>query len=286
MTLALIFMALFPFYVSSLLFRAFERTRGFGLGTKIDPRPALNGPVDIHPALQDVRQLKEFQPPEPGLLDELLKLPIFRQLGQQLELWLKQFINELGRLFSKLAPLGMQHLPENIRSTFNGLIGFILVLMALYALYIILGWLRSLQENRFRKIANQSRIFEELSLINSAHHYQQALEYSKAGQYAEAVRQLYVATLCLLDEAKIVPYQTARSNGEYIDTLSRYSLTGLMVEKARTLSLKENFEHLSRCFESFRYGGYPVSEPQFVSSQAAYQAFELVTVEVKAQQHD
>jgi hypothetical protein len=224
--------------------------------------------IDVHRALDAVRAMKEFQPPQPSWLDELLKLPWIKQLQQSAGHWLDEAMKALKHLLSQIHPIGISHLSSNIRDVFSGFIGFLLVLLALYALYIILGWLVHLTEKRKPKPPAEARRFEETVLIDSDYHYRQAQEAARQNHYPEALRQLYMGTLCLLDEQAVVPYAVTRSNLEYLRSLELAKLQ----QSDRKPELRSAFAELARQFEAAYYGKQPVDAGQFEATQAQYKA--------------
>ncbi|WP_303673874.1 DUF4129 domain-containing protein [Vampirovibrio chlorellavorus] len=221
--------------------------------------------LDIHPALEEVRRLPEFQPPPPSPLDALLKQPWFQKLydaaGQALEAALKGIVNFLG----KAQPHWMPDLPQNIRDLFSIFISFILVLAGLYGVYLLLTLLIRWQEGR--QISNQKaadRFFEESLLTTSEHHYRNAFQAAQNGDYQNAIRELYMASLCLLDEKSVVPYESARTNLEYQRQLSA---------QARE-DLKQDFHAMAQTFEGIRYGKQHAGAAQFQSSHTRFEALQ------------
>jgi hypothetical protein len=234
--------------------------------------------VDIHRALNEVRQMREFQPPQPSLLDEMLKQPLFKELGSRLDHLITQALQSIKHLLSQIRPSGLSHLPENIRDIASGFIGFILVLMCLYAFYILLGWLLRLRESKAQQPASTARLFEEALLIDSAHHYQKAQEAARFQQYEDALRQLYMATLCLLDEQNLVPYTVTRSNLEYLQSLEQARLAYTADTPASAKQLKAAFQDLAQRFEAACYGNQPVNASQFEQSQASYAHIQALAI--------
>lgn len=229
------------------------------------PLPAFNGePVDIHSALEEVRRMKEFQPPQPSPFEDLLKQPWIKKLFHDFGESLDRVLKGIGDLLGQVRPEGMPHLPQNIRDIFSGFIGFILVLVGLYAFYLLLTlflrWKAVKTDNKSENV----RLFEQTQLINSAHHYQQANQAASGGNYEAGIRELYMATLCLLDENALIPYEVTRTNLEYQRSLA---------EKART-DLKSIFFQLAQRFEAIRYGNQPAGAEHFKKSHQDYWNFQ------------
>ena len=233
--------------------------------------PPYMAPVDLHHSLEEVRRMPEFQPPRPGLLDELLKQPWLKNLSQQIDHQLDSLLRQLAHFLSRLQPPGAAHLPENIREVFSLFVGFLIVMVSLYALYIVLGWLLRIKESRRPQPPPETRLFEQAQLVDSGFHYQQARQAAENSQYEEAIRQLYMATLCLLDEQAVAPYEAARSNLEYIALLAQSPST-------HQQDLKLAFGRLASRFESSRYGGKSINQTQFEQGALDYEQIQQQTV--------
>jgi hypothetical protein len=221
--------------------------------------------IDIHPALDEVRKLKEFQPVQPSPLDEWLKhQPWLKQITKTFGDILGQFFDGIKHLFGNFHPEGLPHLPQNIRDIFSGLSGFLIALVGLYAFYLFLTFLLQWQERKKSEQPTPARVFEETSLINSQHHYQQAQQAARNHQYAEGIRELYLATLCLLDEKALVPYTVTRTNLEY-----QAQLHETVNPKAET-----SFTQLAQKFEAMRYGQQEAGSAHFETSDQAFQSLQ------------
>jgi hypothetical protein len=57
--------------------------------------------------------------------------------------------------------------------------------------------------------------------LPASHWLQQALRYQQQGNYAEACRALYLATLQQLHEAQTIPQQHSRTDGEYLKLVNQ-----------------------------------------------------------------
>jgi len=241
---------------------------GSGLASTAAPGGELYQPVDIHQALEEVRRMPEFQPPQPSWLDELWKQPWVKQIGQTLEKVFQQFSQVLKGLFSHFNAFNFSHLPDSIRDIFSGFVGFLLVLACLFALYTVLGWLVRLKEKKTNDAQAPPRLLERELLINSEHHYRQARLHAEKQEYDAGLQQLYMATLCLLDERKIAPFEATRTNAEYAALLGK---TQLLLNESGNEALKRYFIRMARQFESMRYGLRSTSPGQFETSCTDYQ---------------
>jgi hypothetical protein len=224
--------------------------------------------IDIHRATDEVRHMQEFQPPQPNWLEEWLKQPWIKHLQQSIGHWLEQGLNALKHLLGQIRPIGVNHLSTHIRDVFSGFIGFLIVLLALYAFYIILGWVVRLRERKAPKPPSPARRFEETLLIHSEHHYRLAQQAAQQQHYPEALRQLYMATLCLLDEQAVVPYTVTRSNLEYLQSLETAA------QQRDGHELRAAFAELAKRFEAAHYGNQPVDAHLFQASQGHYQTIQ------------
>jgi hypothetical protein len=229
-------------------------------------------PVDMHRALNDVQQMPEFQPAKPSWLDELWKQPLIKKFGHQIGQVIHQALRQVMLWLSKLKPTGLSHLPENIRDIFSGFVGFILVLVGLFALYVLLGWLLRLKEKAFAQTTAPTRLLENVLLVSSTHHYGQAQAAAEASDYETALKQLYMATLCMLDERKVAPYEATRTNLEYSALLGQ----GQGASELGDITLKQSFERMARRFESVCFGLRHISPGQFEQSRSEYQRMQTL----------
>jgi hypothetical protein len=236
-----------------------------------DAGSAFYQPVDIHRALNEVREMPEFQPAKPSWLEELGKHPWFKTLSHQVGDALHHVFKAIADVFSHLKPPGLSHLPENIRDIFSGLIGFILVLVGLFAVYLFLGWLLRLKEKKAPPPPPQARLLEQVVLVSSSHHYQQAQLESEKGDFEAALRHLYMAALCLLDEQKVAPYEATRTNLEYQALLAETAGAAGGLQGHGKNSVKNCFARLARQFEAVRYGMLPVSREQLGHTRLDYE---------------
>lgn len=220
-------------------------------------------PPDMHPALEEVRRLKEFQPPTPSPLEEWLKQnPWIKQLTKTFGDTFEQLINSLKKLLGSLHPEGIPSLPQNIRDIFSGLSGFLIALVGLYAFYLLLTFLLHFQEKKKNALPLPIRVFEETLLVNSDHHFRQSMEAAQENLYDRGIRELYLATLCLLDESRLVPYTAARTNQEY----------GQQIQESAKPNTLVNFITVASKFEMTHYGGRAANATLFSTSQKAFQS--------------
>lgn len=219
-----------------------------------------SSPVNLQSALDEIRYMKEFQPPQANPLENLLEQPSLKELGQKISHAFTTLLDALARLLSKAHVPKAYHLPEAIKDIFSGFIGFMLVLAGLFTLYLLLGWILRLTDRAEQAKKKEIRIFDDTLLTDSAQHAKDAQRYAQEGNYTEGIRQWYLALLCLLDETQVVPFSKTRSNLEYRDLMlaSPDQWSGL-------------FEHLAHQFERVRYGQVPGEKSQFQQCQHWYE---------------
>jgi hypothetical protein len=224
--------------------------------------PAADGLVDIHPALEQVRRMPEFQPPPPGWLDHLEKWPWVQALSRQVEDLLQTLTNALAQWLSQLSlPGGAAQLPVHIREAFQALLAFLLLIAALYVVYVLSGLLLRGMDGWSRRRRPDERTAHSLS---SSACLAQARHWAEQGRYDEAIRQLYLAALSLLDERKLVPFEESRSDREYRAALSRRPGWN------DGSSALPPFARLADAFEAVRYGQKPGALPIFQRCEESY----------------
>lgn len=225
---------------------------------------AATQPVNLRPALEEVRRMSEFQPPQPAWTDEIFRHPLVRSILDAIDKGFDQLAKSLYKALNNLKAPGLEHLPENIRDIFNGFLLFCIVLLLLYALYLLLSLLLRLQRERKEKPPAAANARKERP-VSSAHHHARAEEAARSGHYDLALRELYVATLCLLDERAVAPYAETATSGEYLGRLSHK-----IRSESRLQPILSPFERLSWVFETSRYGLQPVSAGTFSAGEADF----------------
>ena len=233
-------------------------------------------PVDIHRALNDIRQMPEFQTSKPSWLEEFWKRPEIHKFTHQIGDLLHQALKSMLGWLAHVQPPGLSHLPENIRWIFSVFVAFVLVLCALFGLYLFLGWLLK-HRDRLSIHANASlQKSEQIQPLNSRHHTREAKQAADEARYELALQHLYMASLCLLDEHKIAPFEANRTNLEYLALLekSRLSSTGVSSALAEQSQLPTCFRMISNQFEAVRYGLRPLQVGQYAQSLSSYEALQ------------
>ncbi len=238
--------------------------------------PSHARPVNIEPALNEVRNMPEFQPEQPGLLDAFMKHPLVKQTMDKLQAGIDGLMSWIQDLFARIDPgiAGRDEIPEFIFMVLTYVFWAVVIFFALVIFYLLLTILkRHLEEKAPGSMqAVPLKKFDEELLITAAHHQREAKKQARAAHYEEAVRQMYLALLCLLDETRLVPFEATRSNREYLKTLNKYSSS----------QLSTAFQELARLFESTRYGHLSVDAAGFEHYQAQYQDFVQASDQVGA----
>jgi len=222
--------------------------------------------VDVHTALQHVQQLAEFQPPKPSpvqsWLEELMRHPSVTNLQEWMNSIWRQFWDKIGELLGRIAPSLAEklHLPPMMVKIFSWTICTLLALIAMVGLYYLLGWLKRQLAPKVRDPVIEKR-FEESLLISRQHHAQEARCLAKKGQLDLAVRELYLAALCVLDETGMARFEASRTNDEYRQLLRPQAIGASAIPP---------FQAIAGTFEASRYGHQPLAEEDFDKSVTAF----------------
>jgi hypothetical protein len=107
--------------------------------------------------------------------------------------------------------------------------------------------------------------------VNPATLWQEADHLAQQGKFLEAVRRLYLAVLSMLHRARVIRYETTRTNGEYIREARQAS--------EAPVGLHAPFGQLTRLFDQKWYGDRACDENEFGACRALA---EEVRAEVKA----
>jgi hypothetical protein len=249
---------------------------GAGLSANSPGGAEFYQPVDIHRALNDIRQMPEFQTGKPNWLEEFWKRPEIHKFTHQMGDLLHQTLKALLGWLAHVQPPGLSHLPENIRWIFSVFVAFVLVLCALFGLYLFLGWLLKRRDKLSIPANANPQLSEQVQPLNSRHHTREAKRAADEARYELALQHLYMASLCLLDEHKIAPFEANRTNLEYLALLEKSKLTstGVSSALAEQPKLPACFRMISNQFEAVRYGLQPLHAGQYAQSFSSYQALQ------------
>jgi len=222
-------------------------------------------PTDLHPALEAVRQMKEFAPPEPGPLERLMAQPWIQSMTQKWQAVFQHLLDNLRQGFSHFSPTG-EDLPPYLIDIISTAAGLLLVLLAVFAFYLMLSSLRRLLSRPGMHHPETARVVDGALLVSSAHHRAEANRLGQAGQLDAAVRELYLAMLCLLEEQGILRFEATRSNADYQYTLHHHP------------ALLQSFSEIAGAFESSRYGARHIDAGHYQTCEVRYQqASESIT---------
>lgn len=95
----------------------------------------------------------------------------------------------------------------------------------------------------------------------AANWLQQAQTFQRQGNYREACRALYLAMLQRLNDAKRVPHQSSRTDGEYLQLVQQ-------------LAQPQPYQTLIATHEQLCFSDAPISAEAFDRCQSAYQQLE------------
>lgn len=222
---------------------------GDGFGPLYRPEP-----VDVEPVLETIRGMEAFRPKGEGLLDRLMEHPFVKEALEGFSRMMTDMLDNIREFMLRFTPSEMSALPDHVITTVSYVVGALLAFMVVVLLYAFLSWLRRrIRRKEPQALPAQGRYHQGMTLQDAEFHKKSAGILAGRGDHAGAIRQLYLAMLCYLDEKKLVPFEDARTNLEYLDELETYS----------TAELTRLFSEISLLFESIRYGGHEASETGF-----------------------
>ncbi|MEB3287550.1 MAG: hypothetical protein VKJ04_08615 [Vampirovibrionales bacterium] len=225
---------------------------------------------NIQDALEHIRALHGVVPQQ-TLLD---RLPWLKQALIEAKNAISNFFHQLfGHLSNALPNLDLGKIPglsDNASRIVSLTIGVLLCFILLLGLFMVLRWYkRHMEDRQHIRLRPLNKPFGETLLVTSAHHWQEAQRYANRQDFEAAVRELYYAVLCRLDESKTIPFDESLSNFEF----ERLLLEITRQENA-TLSADTNdlFKSLARRFELVRYGHYPAEKEMFALGEKEYES--------------
>ncbi|KAM3103654.1 DUF4129 domain-containing protein [Phormidesmis sp. 146-12] len=89
----------------------------------------------------------------------------------------------------------------------------------------------------------------------------QMQEFQRQGNYSEACRALYMAMLQRLNDTKLLPHQSSRTDGEYLQVVQQ-------------LPQAQSYQTLISTHEQLCFGQATISSEEFSTCQRAYQEIE------------
>lgn len=228
---------------------------------KSSPLSTTPSPVDLQQALEKVRASKEFSAlRQDDPMESLKNIPAVRQLLDQLSSTMDQLMNTLREWISHLKlPVSGEHSSVLSQVYLYAMIGLI-IFMAVSLLYILLSILRKVYMGYEKRPAQPRTAPDGTVLLNSQSHLSQAHILAGNGEFEKAIHQLYLAMLCHLDETKQVPYETTRTNLEYLAEL----------RSKQAQANADAFKVLAQSFEAIHYGSEPRGEKDYETCRTTY----------------
>ncbi|MBK8189522.1 MAG: DUF4129 domain-containing protein [Vampirovibrionales bacterium] len=235
----------------------------------VPPPPAH--PVDLHPALAGVRQMREFQPNPslPHFLDRWFPQwkgwidDALARLGDALT----SMLSEIARWFGKtLTSPDTQALHAGILTALKGIFLTIALTALLMGLVVGFSWARRRYRRWMAARAPRLASGSETAYTSAAAHRREAARLASLGQFEAGVRELYLAAVRRLDEVGWAPYDASRTR---LEILRRLAGCG---GEARGASA--SFAALSRTFEAARFGARVLNAERFDECLAQSDALE------------
>jgi Domain of unknown function (DUF4129) len=139
---------------------------------------------------------------------------------------------------------------------------FVVAAIALWLLWLLYQWLspyveRGLQGSKLMQREPRDRKVER----TVAGWMKLVQDFQRQGNYREACRSLYMAMLQGLNDAKLVPHQASRTDGEYQNLVS-------------LLPRSQSYETILRTHEQMCFGEGNISAETFNRCQQAYREIE------------
>jgi hypothetical protein len=217
--------------------------------------------TDIHSGIHQVQQMEAFRPKAPGLLESMLaRFPRLQALVNTLG---HQWENLLDTLRQNILQFGKQltsFLPEQIQHLFSFVMTVLVLMVGLIVLYWLLGILLHWKKDKTTTAlqATQPASSSENSLQDTASHYQRALLLAEQSCYSSAIRQLYLASLCVLQEKQQVVIKANQTSGDVLQTLRAIFPDSPAGKKnqdnTQSQVLLHSFSCLARQFERSHFG--------------------------------
>lgn len=206
-----------------------EAASGLGLpklkNSAIAPPKAPAGPVDITQSLREVQTLPQYAPVQPdpwqyfknrsGLQAILDKIDdTYRKIEDKIKNFLKGALQNSGMDAPKIEGIS------------NLIFGIVVAAVIALLLWLVFSRLR-VRMSGAPKRAHPGLIPADDALVlhTAAYHQAMAERHLEKGEISEALRHIYLGTLCHLDEQALIRYQSERTNLEYLRELRRKNLT-------------------------------------------------------------
>ncbi len=180
-------------------------------------------------------------------LQNILQHPPFASEPSALPTWLQEILQRIARVFDR----GVDNLTRGVFDVRDVIILFGVVLVIGVVWYFIRGLRRNLVQEEALAIFSKARATRT---PNEAFH--SAQQFVNQGDYRSAVRQLYLATLLLLDQRGKIKYDPTLTNREYLAQASN--------DARVTAALAPIVEIFDRAW----YGFEPVTPTEFDAYRA------------------
>ncbi len=207
---------------------------------------------DLEGALAAQLALRDFTldapwPAESGqTLSRILARPEFQTRSNPLQDWWRDLLQRLGRWLDRLFPGG--------GSIVVGNLNLIRLLITLGG-SLLLGWaLWSVTQTLFHDFAAETVLVGDEAVgepLTGATALQRAQTLSRAGDYRNAIRYLYLSTLLLLEERGMLHGDRTLTNREYVSQLR---------ERPQVATL---FGDVVDVFERVWYGRQPIADEDY-----------------------
>lgn len=214
--------------------------------------------------------MPEFSEPVENPLDAWIKQSGFKSqfdtLMRQINDWMNEVSRKLAEFLERISPdaAALGGLPNTVSHVLIWTIGAFLAFLVLAALYVVLTRIRQRLEHPFHNRRPLSKTFEAMPLVTSSHHNQLAQKLAAEGRFDQAVRQVYLGLLCLLNERQWAVFDESRSNQEYLELLR-------LQNSFSNNQDRQAFQTIARQFEATHYGHLPTNQTHFDTTEAAYQ---------------
>ncbi len=228
-------------------------------------------PIDIHDSMEKVRQMGELQPEKGSPLLEGLP-PEMRQFIQNMLERINGMMDTISGFFKRILPeidLGEGVDPTLVQTVIQYVtIGLLLILAGFVFFFILLQIKKRWAQHASHMPKPASFIGEQDGqlLVSSRSHMEKAQALAESEHYAEGTRELYLATLCLLDETQVVPFEANRTNLEYIRRIQTLPASKTASEGFQAF-FEKRFGHIAFAFEGIRYGHKPTNETAYRECQ-------------------
>lgn len=223
------------------------------------------GMIDIHHGIEQVQNMAGFQQNKPDFWDEVLNSSaaksFLKVLSEQGDAWL----DSLKKLLLSLRVPLAEFLPVQMQHVFSMMLMGLMLALVLFLSYLLLGFFTR-GRGRGRPSDNHQRLTDgsHPSRLQARQAYEgQASWYSKQRDYQHAIHQLYLASLCLLNERQWLTVEEAQTNQDIVEKATLAARTFSSKEDAHSLRPIEHLVSIVTVFESSYFGSREVEAHSF-----------------------